>query len=250
MAKDPETHFGFTRVPVSEKANRVRDVFHSVANRYDVMNDLMSLGTHRLMKQVAVQATRARTGHRILDLAGGTGDLCVPLLESVGATGHVYLCDINARMLEQGREKLTDRGLISNISYVLADGEQLPFPDETFNSVTIAFGLRNFTNKERALASILAALKPGGRIVILEFSEPGNPLVKRAYEGFSSLWPRIGKAVTGDDTSYQYLVESIKMHPDQETLAAMMTEAGFVRVKYQNLLGGVAAIHEGMRARP
>lgn len=250
MADDKKTtDFGFTRVPIAEKADRVREVFQSVAGRYDVMNDLMSLGTHRIMKQMTVEATRARSGHRILDLAGGTGDLTIPLSKIVGDTGHVVLCDINDEMIMQGRDKLINKGIISNVSYILADGEQLPFGDETFDSVTIAFGLRNFTDKEAALSSMLRVLKPGGRIAILEFSQVENTAARQLYDRFSSLWPKIGKAVTGDEASYHYLVESIRMHPDQETLAEMMGDAGFTRVRFDNLLGGVTAIHEGMRPR-
>ncbi len=250
MADERETtHFGFTKVPIAEKADRVREVFQSVAGKYDVMNDLMSLGTHRIMKQMTVEATRAREGHQILDLAGGTGDLTIPLSRIVGPTGHVVLCDINDEMIKEGRDKLTNKGIISNVSYVLADGEQLPFPDETFNSLTIAFGLRNFTDKDAALASMLRVLKPGGRVAILEFSQVENTTFRQLYNNFSKLWPKVGKAVTGDEDSYQYLVESIRMHPDQETLADMMTDAGFTRVRFENLLGGITAIHEGTRPR-
>lgn len=244
------THFGFDTVAVTEKATKVAGVFHSVADRYDLMNDLMSLGTHRVMKQMTVNATRARDGHIVLDLAGGTGDLAALLSEYVGNSGQVHICDINASMLENGRDRLLNRGIVSNISFIQADGEALPYPDNTFNSVTIAFGLRNFTSKEAALSSVFRALKPGGKIVILEFSKPTNQIVNNAYKGFKSLWPKVGKFVTGDEKSYQYLVESIDMHPDQETLAAMLSAAGFGRVRFQNLVNGVAAIHEGVKPNP
>lgn len=247
--QDKETHFGFSRIPVSEKAGKVADVFHSVASRYDVMNDVMSLGTHRVMKQMAANATRARTGHRVLDLAGGTGDMAVLLADYVGAEGQVCVCDINDSMLQQGRDRLLDRGIVDNVVYVQADGEKLPFPENEFNAISIAFGLRNFTDKASGLKDMLRCLKPGGKLVILEFSRPENELIGKAYKGFSNLWPRIGKAITGDEDSYQYLVESIEMHPDQQTLSTMMEEAGFHRVRYQNILNGVAAIHEGMKPR-
>ncbi len=250
--KNPEelTHFGFDSVAVSEKASRVADVFHSVAGRYDLMNDLMSLGTHRVMKQMAANATRARQGHAVLDLAGGTGDLTRILSDYVGDEGQVCLCDINGSMLTEGRDRLLDKGIINNVSFLQADGEKLPFPPETFNSVIIGFGLRNFTSKETALRAILACLKPGGRLVVLEFSRPRNDLLRGAYEKFSGLWPKVGKAVTGDETSYRYLVESIQMHPDQETLGQMMEDAGFTRVSFENVLNGIVAIHQGMKPRP
>ncbi len=249
--KDPDdiTHFGFSKVKASEKAGRVADVFHSVAERYDVMNDLMSLGTHRVMKQMAANATHARPGHRVLDLAGGTGDMAILLADYVGENGQVCVCDINGSMLKTGRDRLTNRGVIGNVAYIQADGEQLPFPDESFNSITIAFGLRNFTNKEEALADMTRVLKPGGKLVILEFSQPNNPTLKKAYRGFNSLWPKVGKLITGDADSYQYLVESIEVHPDQETLATMLEDAGLARVRFHNLAGGVAAIHEGIKPR-
>ena len=243
------THFGFKKVPTPEKAGRVADVFHSVAERYDLMNDLMSLGSHRAMKQMAANATRARPGHLALDLAGGTGDMTALLADRVGDQGHVCLCDINGSMLKEGRNRLFDRGLVGNISHVQADGEMPPFPDDTFNTVMIAFGLRNFTSREKALAAVFHILKPGGRLVILEFSKPKNPLVEAAYKGFKSTWPKLGKLVTGDEESYQYLVESIAMHPDQETLCGMIEDAGFIRVTHRNLINGIAAIHEGMKPR-
>ncbi|MBL6689904.1 MAG: bifunctional demethylmenaquinone methyltransferase/2-methoxy-6-polyprenyl-1,4-benzoquinol methylase UbiE [Pseudomonadales bacterium] len=251
MSSDSEekTHFGFKSIPRSEKSARVADVFHSVAERYDVMNDLMSLGTHRVMKQMTANATHVRPGHQVLDLAGGTGDMAIILADYVGREGQVCICDINGSMLEEGRNKLLNRGITGNVTYVQADGEHLPFLSESFNAITIAFGLRNFTDKDAALRSMHRVLKPGGKLVVLEFSKPRNDILKNAYKGFSSLWPRVGKLVTGDSDSYQYLVESIEMHPDQETLAGMIEDAGFTRVRVQDLVGGVAAIHEGVKPR-
>ena len=247
--EDDVTHFGYQKVLTSEKAGKVAEVFHSVAERYDLMNDVMSLGTHRVMKKMAANATHARTGHHILDLAGGTGDMAVLLSQHVGANGRVYVCDINGSMLSQGRDKLLNRGIVTNVSYVQADGEKLPFPDDSFNAITIAFGLRNFTAKESALREMYNVIKPGGKVVILEFSTPDNALVKKAYEGFSKIWPKLGEMVTGDKNSYQYLVESIEMHPDQQTLTDMISSAGFGSVRYQNMLNGIAAIHQGVKPR-
>lgn len=249
MNDDEITHFGFKSVPIKEKAGKVAEVFHSVAGKYDLMNDVMSLGSHRLMKQFAVELTVARKGHVILDLAGGTGDLTKRLVPLVGEEGHVILCDINQSMLAQGRDRLLDDGITNNVTYLQADAEQLPMPDDTVNSITMAFGLRNVTRKEIALASMLRILKPGGRLVVLEFSQPENNFLKNAYDKFSGLWPKIGKTLTGDESSYRYLVESIKMHPDQETLKKMMQEAGFVKCEYHNILNGIAAIHVGRKAR-
>ena len=249
MNDDEITHFGFKSVPIKEKAGKVAEVFHSVAGKYDLMNDVMSLGSHRLMKQFAVELTVARKGHVILDLAGGTGDLTKRLVPLVGEEGHVILCDINQSMLAQGRDRLLDDGITNNVTYLQADAEQLPMPDDTVNSITMAFGLRNVTRKEIALASMLRILKPGGRLVVLEFSQPENNLLKNAYDKFSGLWPKIGKTLTGDESSYRYLVESIKMHTDQETLKKMMQEAGFVKCEYHNILNGIAAIHVGRKAR-
>ena len=249
MNDDEITHFGFKSVPIKEKAGKVAEVFHSVAGKYDLMNDVMSLGSHRLMKQFAVELTVARKGHVILDLAGGTGDLTKRLVPLVGEEGHVILCDINQSMLAQGRDRLLDDGITNNVTYLQADAEQLPMPDDTVNSITMAFGLRNVTRKEIALASMLRILKPGGRLVVLEFSQPENNLLKNAYDKFSGLWPKIGKTLTGDESSYRYLVESIKMHPDQETLKKTMQEAGFVKCEYHNILNGIAAIHVGRKAR-
>ncbi len=243
-----ETHFGFKSVPIAEKAGKVAGVFHSVASRYDLMNDLMSLGSHRLIKRFTIELTRARPGDKIMDLAGGTGDLAEKLSPLVGPQGQVVLCDINESMVSVGRDRLHDKGIVSNVDYVLGDAECLPFPDDYFNAVTMAFGLRNVTRKEAALESILRVLKPGGRLIVLEFSQPTNPGIKNAYNAFSTLWPRVGELITGDRESYQYLVESIRMHPPQEELATMMRDAGFASVKYDNLLNGVVAIHQGTKA--
>ena len=244
---DDLTDFGYERVPIPEKARRVADVFRSVAGKYDVMNDIMSLGTHRLMKRFAIELTAVRPGHQVLDLAGGTGDMTALLSPLVGNSGRVVLCDINFAMVIRGRDRLTDRGLVSNIDYIQADAELLPFAGEHFDAITIAFGLRNVTDKPAALASMLRVLKPGGRVVILEFSKPRNRLLRNAYGAFSGLWPRIGKAVAGDADSYRYLIESIDMHPDQDTLKEMMVSAGFTECRYHNLADGIAAIHIGIR---
>ena len=242
------THFGFRKVTKSEKTSGVAEIFHSVASRYNLMNDLMSLGTHRIIKRMAANSTRARNGHFILDLAGGTGDLTLLLSKCVGQSGRVFLCDINSSMIQEGRDQLLNRGIVNNVNYVQADGERLPFHRESFDSVIIGFGLRNFSSKETALNEILACLKPQGRIVVLEFSKPRNNLVRQAYNQFAKIWPKLGKKITGDEASYRYLLESIQMHPDQENLRDMIETAGFYNVRYQNIFNGVVAIHEGIKA--
>ena len=244
---DPRTDFGFERVSPSEKTRRVAGVFRSVAGRYDVMNDLMSAGTHRLMKRITVEMSGARSGHRVLDLAGGTGDLAALFAPIVRPGGRVTLADINPAMLVRGRDRLLDDG-IANVDFVLANAERLPFPTGAFNVVTIAFGLRNVTDKDGALREMNRVLVPGGRLLVLEFSKPENPVVKTAYAAFQALWPSIGRAVTGDAAAYRYLVESIEMHPDQRALKLMMRDAGFVEVGFENLLNGIAAIHFGTAA--
>ena len=242
---EPLTHFGYQSVPESQKAQKVAEVFHSVAARYDLMNDLMSGGIHRLWKRFTIELSGVRTGNRVLDIAGGTGDLAKRL---VGPTGEVVLADINASMLRVGRDRLLDQGYAGNLRFVQADAEKLPFPDNHFDVVTIAFGLRNVTHKEDALRSMLRVLKPGGRLLVLEFSKPRNALLSKAYDAYSfSLLPLMGKLVTNDAESYRYLAESIRMHPDQETLKAMMAEAGFERVTYHNMTGGIVALHRGIK---
>ena len=241
------THFGYQKVPVNEKHERVAEVFKSVATRYDIMNDLMSLGTHRLIKRFTIELSGLRQGNRILDLAGGTGDLSIRLSPIVGKEGHVVLADINAAMLKVGRDRIVDRGLQSNITVAQSDAECLPFADNCFDCVCIAYGLRNVTRKERALESILRVLKPGGRLLVLEFSKPQNRFISKAYDAFSELWPIAGKAIVGDSESYRYLVESIRVHPDQEALLAMLDDAGFVDTRFHNVLNGICAIHVGVK---
>lgn len=242
------THFGYKTVDVAEKEARVADVFHSVAQKYDIMNDLMSFGIHRLWKAITIEYSGVRKGQKILDIAGGTGDLTRKFSRLVGAEGQVVLADINDSMLKVGRDKLADSGVVGNVRYVQANAEALPFPDNTFDCITIAFGLRNVTHKERALASMARVLKPGGRVLVLEFSKPANPLLSKAYDAYSfSLLPMMGKLVANDSESYRYLAESIRMHPDQETLKGMMEEAGLVRCQYHNMTGGVVALHKGIK---
>lgn len=248
MQKPETTHFGYQTVAASEKARKVAGVFNSVASRYDLMNDLMSLGVHRLWKRFAVNLCGIRRGDRVLDLAGGTGDLSSRLWPLVGPKGLVVLSDINANMLREGRKRLVDEGAISNIAYVQTDAEQLPFPDHTFDCLTIAFGLRNVTHKERALEAMYRTLKPGGRVIILEFSHPVAPGLKPAYDLYSfAALPILGKLVAGDAASYRYLAESIRMHPDQDTLLRMMEAADFERCQYFNLSGGIVAVHRGYK---
>lgn len=242
------THFGYQQVPLQEKARRVGDVFHSVAGRYDLMNDLMSLGIHRLWKRQAIELSGVRSGQRVLDLAGGTGDLAARFSRLVGPGGEVVIADINASMLAAGRSRLVDEGVVGNVDYVQADAERLPFPDNHFHCISIAFGLRNVTNKEAALRSMYRVLKPGGRVIILEFSHPSVPGLKPLYDLYSfSALPVLGKLIAGDSASYRYLAESIRMHPDQETLKEMMEQAGFERCEYFNLSGGIVAIHRGFK---
>lgn len=248
MTDDNTTHFGFKQVPKGEKAHRVGEVFHSVAAKYDLMNDLMSMGVHRLWKRYAIEMAAVRPGQRVLDLAGGTGDLAARFARLTGPTGEVVLCDINASMLNVGRDRLTDEGLVENLRFVQGNAECLPFPDEHFDLITIAFGLRNVTDKDAALASMRRVLKPGGKLLVLEFSHPVTPGLKPVYDLYSfKALPLMGKLVAGDAQSYQYLAESIRMHPDQETLKAMMEQAGFERCDYFNLTGGIVALHRGYR---
>jgi len=248
--RDPNetTHFGFEQVPAGEKVRRVGHVFDSVASRYDLMNDLMSLGIHRLWKRFTIDVSGVRAGQKVLDVAGGSGDLTRAFSKRVGADGSVVLCDINASMLDVGRQRLTNEGIAGNVTYVQANAEELPFEDESFDCITIAFGLRNVTDKARALASMRRVLKPGGALLVLEFSHTTLPLLKPLYDLYSlSVLPKIGKLVTGDADSYQYLAESIRMHPDQETLKGMLETAGLERCEYFNLSGGIVALHRGFR---
>ncbi len=247
MEHKDTTHFGYREVPVSEKARHVAEVFHSVAGKYDLMNDLMSMGIHRLWKWFTVNNSGVRRGARVLDLAGGTGDLTRKFSEMVGDSGKVVLADINASMLSVGRDRLTDDGVVGNIEYVQANAEALPFPDNSFDCITMAFGLRNVTDKDKALASMYRVLKPGGQLMVLEFSKPADWLAK-AYDAYSfHLLPRIGKVITGDEDSYRYLAESIRMHPDQETLKQMMETVGFERTSYHNMTAGIVALHRGYK---
>lgn len=248
MSDDKTTHFGYRNVDSTEKAGLVAGVFHSVAGKYDLMNDLMSGGVHRLWKRFTIELSGVRPGNRVLDIAGGTGDLAAKFSRLVGPEGQVVLADINSSMLEVGREKLTDHGVVGNIDYVQADAECLPFPDNHFDCITIAFGLRNVTDKDKALASMLRVLKPGGRLLILEFSKPVNPVVEKLYDRYSfDILPRMGKLVANDADSYRYLAESIRMHPDQDTLKGMMESVGFAEVRYHNLTAGVVAVHRGIK---
>jgi len=241
------THFGYETVAVGDKARRVRGVFDSVAGNYDLMNDLMSVGLHRLWKHFTVEQAGVRRGQSVLDLAGGTGDLAMKFARQVGSDGRVVLADINMAMLREGRRRLVDHGIAGNIGIARVDAEQLPFACGSFDCVTIAFGLRNVTDKDAALRSMHAVLKPGGKLLILEFSEPAAAL-KPAYDLYSfKILPTLGRLVAGDEASYRYLAESIRMHPDQETLLAMMRDAGFDRCRYHNLTGGIVALHVGYR---
>ncbi len=244
---DKTTHFGYRDVAVSDKARHVRDVFDSVADDYDLMNDLMSFGVHRLWKRYTVNMAGLLPGHQVLDLAGGTGDLTRLMAPVVGPRGRVVLADINAAMLSIGRAHLLDRGISGNVTCAQADAERLPFPDNSFDRVTMGFGLRNVTNKQQALNEIYRVLRPGGCLLVLEFSRPARAL-RPVYEFYSmNLLPRLGRLVTRDEDSYRYLAESIRMHPDQKTLAAMLEKAGFERCDYHNLTGGIVAIHRGYK---
>ncbi len=241
------THFGYTTVDTGEKADLVRDVFDSVASRYDIMNDLMSGGMHRLWKRYTIEQANVRPGNVVLDLAGGTGDLAIKFARLVGDEGHVVLADINAAMLTEGRRRLVDEGAAGNVTLAQVDAESLPFADASFDCITIAFGLRNVTNKQAALESMFRALRPGGKAMILEFSKPADA-IKPAYDIYSfRVLPLLGKLVAKDSDSYRYLAESIRMHPDQETLLGMMQEAGFERCQYHNMMAGIVALHTGYR---
>ncbi|MDP9065757.1 MAG: bifunctional demethylmenaquinone methyltransferase/2-methoxy-6-polyprenyl-1,4-benzoquinol methylase UbiE [Pseudomonadota bacterium] len=245
---DRSTDFGFEKVPWPEKAARVRSVFDSVASKYDVMNDLMSLGAHRLWKHFTLSLTGLRRGQRALDVAAGTGDLARGMLRQVGKEGRVVLSDVNARMLETGRDRLIDRGFVGNLECLVADAERLPFADDSFDCVTIGFGLRNVTDKAAALRSMRRVLKPGGQLLILEFSTPAFAALKPFYDAYSfHALPLLGRIVAGDAASYRYLAESIRMHPDQEGLLDMLRAAAFAEARYHNLSGGIVAVHRGYK---
>ncbi|MCP3662937.1 MAG: bifunctional demethylmenaquinone methyltransferase/2-methoxy-6-polyprenyl-1,4-benzoquinol methylase UbiE [Gammaproteobacteria bacterium] len=242
------THFGYQKVDIDEKQGRVRQVFDSVATRYDVMNDLMSMGIHRLWKRFAVELAGIKPGDRVLDLASGTGDLAARFSGIVGPQGGVVMSDINAAMLEQGRIRMADKGLVGNLHYTQINAQAIPFEDNSFDCVTIGFGLRNVTDKQQALGEMLRILKPGGRALVLEFSHPTSEPMKAAYDLYSfKLLPLMGRLVANDEESYRYLAESIRMHPDQKTLQGMMEQAGFERCDFHNLTGGVVAIHRGFK---
>jgi len=242
------THFGYKTVNVEEKAGKVADVFHSVANNYDLMNDLMSAGVHRLWKRMTIEMSGVRSGNKVLDIAGGTGDLAAKFSRIVGKDGYVVLADINESMLKVGQDRLMDLGVVDNVKFSQSDAQHLPFPDNTFDVITIAFGLRNVTDKELALKSMLRVLKPGGRLLVLEFSKPGNPVLSKIYDTYSfSILPKLGKLFADDAESYQYLAESIRMHPDQQTLMGMMDDVGFANTDFHNMTGGVVALHRGVK---
>jgi demethylmenaquinone methyltransferase/2-methoxy-6-polyprenyl-1,4-benzoquinol methylase len=243
------THFGFQDVPWQDKARRVRGVFDSVAGNYDLMNDLMSGGVHRLWKEFTLSLTGLRRGQRALDVAGGTGDIALGLSKQVGDSGLVVLTDINAAMLGEGRDRLLDKGVTRNVEYVQANAEKLPFADGSFDCVTIAFGLRNVTDKDAALASMRRVLRPGGQLIVLEFSKPTTAPLRAIYDAYSfRVLPLLGRFVAKDADSYRYLAESIRKHPDQDTLLGMMRSAGLEGCRYHNLTGGVVAVHRGWRA--
>lgn len=243
-SNNEKTHFGFRDVNVEEKQNLVGEVFHAVAGKYDLMNDAMSMGAHRLWKWFTISQSGVRSGHKVLDLAAGSGDLSLEFAKKVGRTGHVTMTDINPSMLEVGREKLTNKGIVGNIDYAIVNAEQLPYPDNHFDCISISFGLRNVTHKEVALKEMARCLKPGGKALVLEFSKPTTAWLEKAYDAYSfNVIPKLGKWLVNDEESYQYLVESIRKHPDQETLKQMMLDTDFDTAKYHNLTGGVVALH-------
>jgi demethylmenaquinone methyltransferase/2-methoxy-6-polyprenyl-1,4-benzoquinol methylase len=248
MTNDNTTHFGFKQVPKQEKVALVRGVFDSVASQYDVMNDLMSFGIHRIWKRIAVNLANIREGDKVLDLAGGTGDLTALFEKRVGNRGQVILADINSEMLRTGRDRLINRGLSGNIGYAQVNAECLPFADNSFDCVCIGFGLRNVTDKDAALRSMHRVLKPGGRVIVLEFSHPIDPITEKVYDFYSfNLLPKIGAIVAKDESSYRYLAESIRMHPKQDELKQMMEAAGLERCEYFNMTQGIVAVHRGYK---
>ncbi|MCE9787938.1 bifunctional demethylmenaquinone methyltransferase/2-methoxy-6-polyprenyl-1,4-benzoquinol methylase UbiE [Shewanella chilikensis] len=242
------THFGYKTVEAEKKADLVAGVFHSVAAKYDIMNDVASFGIHRFWKRFTIECAGARPGMKVLDLAGGTGDLTAKFSHLVGEKGQVILADINDSMLKVGRSKLRDKGIVGNVNYVQANAEALPFPDNHFDIITIAFGLRNVTDKDAALRSMQRVLKPGGKLLVLEFSKPQHEIMRKAYDLYSfKILPKMGQLVAKDADSYEYLAESIRMHPDQETLKQMMQDAGLEQVDYINMTDGVVALHRGYK---
>lgn len=246
--QDDTTHFGFTDVPLEKKQGLVGEVFRSVAGKYDLMNDAMSFGAHRLWKWFAIGQSGVKAGDKVLDLAAGSGDLSLEFAKKVGASGHVTMTDINEAMLAVGRKKLTNKGIVGNIDYAIVNAEELPYPDNHFDCISISFGLRNVTDKDKALAEMSRCLKPGGRMLVLEFSKPTVEWLEKAYDTYSfNVIPKLGQWLANDSESYQYLVESIRKHPDQDTLKQMMLDAGFDHVKYHNLTGGIVALHIGMK---
>lgn len=248
MSEQKTTHFGFESVSPDEKPQRVNAVFDSVAQQYDVMNDVMSFGIHRLWKRFALELSGIKSGQTILDLASGTGDLALRLAQMVGPAGQVVMSDINAAMLTMGRDRLLDQGVVGNVRWVQADAENLPFVANCFDAVTIAFGLRNVTHQQQALAEIYRVLKPGAPLLVLEFSQPTLKPLKPLYDFYSfKILPLMGKWIVNDADSYRYLAESIRMHPDQETLKAMLQQAGFVQCDYYNLTAGIVALHRGYK---
>lgn len=247
-ADNNQVDFGFEKVPWDDKQRRVRGVFDSVSGNYDLMNDLMSGGLHRAWKDFTLSLTNLRPGQRALDVAGGTGDLALGMTRQVGERGLVILSDINAAMLGRGRDRLIDAGIVRGVDFALANAECLPFAPSSFDCVTIGFGLRNVTNKAAALASMRSVLKPGGQLLVLEFSKPVSPWLARIYDGYSfGILPRLGRVVANDEASYRYLAESIRMHPDQETLLGLLRDAGLEDCRYHNLAGGIVAVHRGYR---
>lgn len=246
--ENKNSYFGFRQVSEEEKTALVRDVFRSVSDRYDLMNDIMSFGLHRVWKDIAITHSGVRRGHTVLDLAAGSGDLTQRLIRRVGTRGRVISFDISQPMLQQCKRRMIDKGFIDNVTYVLGNAESLPFTSRQFHCITIGFGLRNVTRVQAALSSMFRVLRPGGRILVLEFSQPVSKMLTRIYDRYSfAIVPKIGRAVVGDDTSYRYLVESIRRHPDQKQLKQMMVEAGFEDVEYLNLTGGIVALHVGFR---
>jgi len=242
------THFGYQTIPTHTKTSRVAEVFQSVAEKYDLMNDLMSFGLHRFWKRLCIAKASIQPADQVLDLAGGTGDLSLLATKKLNDKGHIVLADINAAMIQQSREKLVNKGIVKAVSWLQTNAEHLPFPDHAFDKILIGFGLRNVTHKERALTEMCRVLKPGGRAVILEFSQLNSTKLSKWYDTYSfHVLPKLGKLICNDSDSYQYLAESIRKHPDQETLKSMLLTAGFHHAEYQNIQGGLVALHLGFK---